>query len=83
MRFKEDLDNILKVAKKLKDSTSPWENIYIKTDQDPAIVQENNRLRSKLKKLRNLEENKEKNIRLEKGKLKVDNTVVDQNLFFA
>lgn len=83
VRTKTNRDDVLKVAKKLKNSAAPWVNIYVKADQHPVIIQENNRLRTKLKKLKNLDENKEKNVRLEKGKLKIDNTIVDQNLFFA
>ena len=46
------------------------------------MIQENNRLRAKMKKLQNLDENKEKSVQIEKGKLKVDNEIADQKMFF-
>ena len=72
----------MNLAKRLKDKETPWNNIYIKKDLHPAIAQENNRLRFKMKKLKNLEENDSKTIKIENGKLKIDDVIVDQNLFF-
>ena len=46
------------------------------------MVQENNRIRIKRNTLKKLEENKEKEIKIEKGKLTIDGIVVDQNMLF-
>ena len=80
---KENRDNILKQANRLKDIGDPWSNIYLKKDLHPVIVDENKRLRKKKYELSKLEENKNKEIKIDKGKLKIDDTVVDHNLFFA
>ena len=45
-------DAIINEAKKLKDVNSPWDNIYMKKDLHPAVIQENNRLRVKMRGLR-------------------------------
>ena len=79
---KHSRDTIMNVTKKLKDVGPPWDKIYLKKDLHPAMIQENNRLRFKLKKLKSLEENNGKNVKIEKGKLKIDNVIVDQNLLF-
>ena len=54
----------------------------MKKDLHPVIVQENNRLRIKKKNLQKLDENKDKVVKIEKGKLTIDGTMVDQNMFF-
>ena len=77
---KTNRDNILQKSKELKDATEPWNRMYLKRDIHPVIVQENSRLRKKKKDLERLECNKE--VKIEKGKLKVDRVVVDQNHFF-
>ena len=46
------------------------------------MVQENNRIRIKRDTLKKTEENKDKEIKIEKGKLTIDGIVVDQNMLF-
>ena len=75
-------DEILKSAKKLKTGPDDISNVYIKKDQHPVYIAENNRMRKKMFELRQKEENIDKNIKIEKGKLLVDNVVHDQNTFF-
>ena len=82
VRNKANRDKIVNLTKRLKDKETPWNNIYIKKDLRQALAQENNRLRFKMKKLKNLEENDSKTIKIENGKLKIDDVIVDQNLFF-
>ena len=73
---------VMSNAKGLKNETAPWNKVYIKKDLHPVLVRENNRLRQKFKKLQQCPENKDREIKLEKGKLKVDGEIIDQNLFF-
>ena len=79
---KHNRDEILKKTSKLKNAGVPWDTIYIKKDLHPALVQENHRLRIKKNKLKELEENKDKNITLDNGKLKINDVIVDKNMFF-
>lgn len=80
---KQNRDAILKKAKSLKDAREPWKRVYLNRDEHPVVVQENSRLRKKMNGLKKKEEYKGKNIKIEKGKLKVDGQIVDQNLFFS
>ena len=82
MRTKADRDSVKEKAKALKEEQAPWNNIYINKDLSPAVVAENNRLRQKMKKLKQLDENKDKEIKIVKGELKVNGNVVDKNVFF-
>ena len=79
---KQNRDEILKKASKLKSKDAPWNSIYLMKDLHPSILQENNRLRIKKKNLQKLDEDKDKDIKIEKGCLIVDGTTVDQNMFF-
>ena len=79
---KEDRDTFTKKSSKLKEASEIWKKVYIKKDQHPVYVAENNRLRKKMGDLRKKPENKEKDILIKDGKLTVQGTVVDQNLFF-
>ena len=72
-------DEFLKNAEKLKSAPDPWNKVFIRKDQHKVYVDENNRLRSKARELR---KNTQKEVKIFKGKLLVDNIVVDQNLFF-
>ena len=82
LRNKGERDSVKEKAKALKVSAAPWNNIYINKDLSPAVVAENNRLRLKMKKLKQLDENKDKEVKIEKGELKVNGNVVDKNMFF-
>ena len=78
----ENRDAFLKNARKVKEAPEEWKKVYIKKDQHPVYVGENNRLRSKMKRLQKMPENKDKTILIKDGKLTVNGTPVDENLFF-
>ena len=75
-------DEFLKNTVKLKDAPEPWNKVFIKKDQHPVYVAENNRLRRKVADLKKVRGNENKEIKIENGKVLVDNNVVDQNMFF-
>ena len=75
-------NDILDNTKKLKTMNEPWSRIYINKDVHPVYQQENRRMSTRFKTLKNDPENAEKAILLTKGKLTVDGVVVDQNRFF-
>ena len=77
-----DRDAFVKNAKNLKDVPEVWEKVYVKKDQHPVYINENNRLRAKKKKLEKMPENANKTVTIKDGKLTINGTVVDQNLFF-
>ena len=79
---KKDRDEFVKNSSKLKEAPDIWKKVYIKKDQHPVYIAENNRLRKKMVDLRKLHENKDKEILIKNGKLTVQGAVVDQNLFF-
>ena len=79
---KANRDQAITKSKELKNAAAPWNMVYINYDQHPAVVEENKRLRKKKKALENLDENKDKEIKIEKGELKIDGTVVDSNILF-
>ena len=84
VRSKVNRDAILMKLKYLKNNTeNSVSSVYLKKDLHPVLVHENNRLRRKMKELQKLESNNGKEIKLLKGKLLIDNSVVDQNMLFA
>ena len=82
VRTKEQRNEITKNAAKLK-NIPRFNKIYVKKDTHPVYVQETSRIRTKMKKLKEEEENKDKDIRIEDGVLKVDGRAVDKNTFFV
>ena len=80
---KETRDLICSKSKLLKALAEPWNKIYIKKDTHPVILSENHRIRLKMKDLKSLEEYKNKDVKLENGKLTVDGITIDQNTFFG
>lgn len=78
----EDRNEFLKNAVKMKDAPTPWDKIYLKKDQHPVYRGENNRLRKKAAELKKKQGNENKDIKIVKGHVMVDNTSVDHNLFF-
>ncbi len=78
----KDRDAFVKNSSRLKEAPEMWKKVYIKKDQHPVYVAENHRLRKKMVDLRKLPENKDKEILIKDGKLTVQGSVVDQNLFF-
>ena len=82
VRTKEQRNEITQNASKLK-NIQTFDKIYIKKDTHPVYVQETSRIRAEMKKLKEAEENKNKDIRIEDGILKVDGRAVDKNTFFV
>ena len=79
---KTNRTDIAKKSKELKNKQAPWNKVYLNYDLHPGDVEENKRLRKKKKALENLEENKNKEIKIEKGNLMVDGDIVDSNILF-
>ena len=77
---KDVRDTIMRNARRLKGLSAPWANIYINKDLSPVLVQENKRLREKKKRLSSSDDMKDKDVRIEKGRLKVDDEVIDQSI---
>ena len=78
----EERDEFLKNTVKMKDAPPPWDKVYVKKDQHPVYLAENNRLRKKVSDLKKKPGYENKEIKLLNGKVLVDNQVVDKNLFF-
>ena len=74
---------VLENTSSLKDLPEPWCKIYVNKDLHPVYSKQNKRLRDKMSELKRKPQNKEKNIKIVKGKLMVDNEVVDKNPFFV
>ena len=77
-----DRDEFIKNTEKLKASPEPWNKVFIKKDQHPVYLSEYNRLRKKAYDLKKTAGNENKEIKIIKGELFVDNITVDKNLFF-
>ena len=75
-------DAFVKNSSKLKEAPETWKKVYIKKDQHPVYAAENNRLRRKMVDMRKLPENKDKEVIIKDGKLTINGTIVDKNLFF-
>ena len=56
--------------------------IYVKKDTHPVYVQETGRLRTKMKKLKEIPGNEDK-VKIVNGNLEVDGKVIDRNTFFV
>ena len=78
----EDRDKFLEEVKVLKDAPEPWSKVYVKKDQHPTYIAENNRLRKKLKMLKANPDNQNKDIKILKGKLFMEGEEIDGNTFF-
>jgi hypothetical protein len=74
---------VLDKTKILKELPEPWCKIYINKDLHPVYSKQNKRLRDRMMDLKKKPENKDKNIRIVKGKLMVENDVIDKNPFFV
>ena len=79
---KDNRTDIAKKSKEIKNKEAPWNKVYLNYDLHPGDVEENKRLRKKKKTLESLEENKDKEIIIEKGNLIVDGDIVDSNIIF-
>ena len=78
----EKRDEFLKNTSKMKDAPSPWNKVFIKKDQHPVYIAENNRLRTKANELKKKPGYENKEVKIFNGKVLVDNVVVDKNMFF-
>ena len=78
----EERDKFLKDTVKMKEAPAPWNKVFVKKDQHPVYLNENNRLRKKVSDLKKIQGNENKDIKIANGKVMIDNVVVDQNLFF-
>lgn len=74
-------DDVLKNTSKMKEAPEVFKKVYIKKDIHPVYADENKRLRSKMIELRKKPENKDKQIKIVKGDLMVDNEVVASSTF--
>ena len=79
---KKNRTDITKKSVSLKNMHDPWNKVFINFDLHPVEVEENKRLRKKKKALQSLPENQDKEIKIEKGKLKIDGNIVDSNILF-
>ena len=78
----EKRDAFVKNSKQLKEAPEQFKKVYVKKDQHPVYIAENYRLRRKMNELRKVEGNDQKTITIKDGKLTIDGSVVDSNLFF-
>ena len=81
---KETRDKAAEQSIKLKDLQEPWKKVYLNRDKHPVYRYENNRLRMKMKDLRKkpeFQDNSRERVKINKGQLTVDGTVVDRNTF--
>ena len=78
----EDRDKFLEEVKAMKNAPEPWSKVYIKKDQHPTYIAENNRLRKKMKMLKANPDNRNKEIKILKGKLMMEGVEIDGNTFF-
>ena len=79
----EDRDEFMKNSKNLKEAEERWKKVYIKKDEHPVYLSEKSRLRAKMLDLKKKPENNGKKIVIKEGKLMIDATVVDKNIFFS
>ena len=82
MESVEKRDKFLKNTSKMKDAPEPWNKVFVKKDQHPVYIAENNRLRKKAYDLKRTQGYENKEVKVFNGKVLVDNVVVDKNLFF-
>ena len=78
----EARNEFLKNTSKMKDAPNPWNKVFVKKDQHPVYIAENNRLRKKASDLRKTQGYENKEIKIFNGKVLVDNVPVDRNMFF-
>ena len=81
---KEKRDKAAEQSSKLKELEEPWKKVYLNRDKHPVYRYENNWLRKKMNDLRKkpeFEENPRERVKINKGELIVDGSVVDRNTF--
>ena len=76
-------NEILNKASVLKKLPASWSKIYIKKDRHPVYLKENKRISKKMYDLKKDLNNREKNIRIDKGRLVVDGNVIDKKNIFC
>ena len=79
----EERNEFLKNTSKIKDCADPWKKVFVKKDQHPVYIAENNRLRRKAGELKKKPGYDRKEVKIFNGKLMVNNNEIDQNLFFS
>ena len=80
VRSKATRDKILEKAPSLKGKNEQWKKIYVKKDVHPVYSKETSRIYKKMKALR--EENPDKEVKIQDGKLLMEGKTIDKNLFF-
>ena len=80
VRSKITRDKILDKSPSLKGKSELWKKIYVKKDVHPVYSKETSRVYRKMKNLK--EQNPDKDVKIQDGKLLVDGKMVDKNLFF-
>ena len=81
---KEKRDKAVEQSIRLKDLEDPWKKVYLNRDKHPVYRYENNRIRKKMNELRKkpeFQDNPRERVKINKGELVVDGTVVDRNTF--
>ena len=79
---KEDRYAFSKDTNNLKNSPEPRCKVFVKKDQHPVYIAENNRLRKKANNLKYAPGNANKVVKIINGKQLVDEVIVDENTFF-
>ena len=80
VRSKATRDRILEKAPSLKGKNEQWKKVYVKKDVHPVYSKETSRIYKKMKTLK--EENPDKEVKIQDGKLLIDGKTIDKNLFF-
>ena len=80
VKSKATRDKILEKAKELKDKNEPWKKVYVKKDVHFVYAKENQRLNNRRKELR--EQNPNSDVKIQNGKLLINDQTVDRNMFF-
>ena len=78
----DERNEFLKNTMKLKNAPDPWNKVFIKKDQHPVYLHEDNRSQKNVATLKRTQGYENKDIKIVGGKVMVDNVAVDRNLFF-
>ena len=80
VKSKTTRDSILEKAPSLKGKHEQWKRVYVKKDVHPVYSKETSRIYRKMKTLK--EENPDKEVKIQDGKLLLEGKMIDKNLFF-
>ena len=81
---REMRDKVVERSTRLKDLGEPWKKVYLNRDKHPVYRVENNRLRRKMNEYRKkpeYQEDSKTRVKITKGELLVDGSVIDRNMF--